>query len=185
MKNRIWITAMLLVSLLVMAACGTDNEKDQKGTENNNASEEKVIVDENTKIEESMTEEELEEIALAVLEANVKYAETEELDKYLNTLSSEANNEETIASIEELFDAFNLDYDLLDVEIQSITHEEATIFVTQKTVATEIVDGYQFKHHIVDATHTLINENGNYKIYTTEVHQESIQYLDANGEPLE
>lgn len=46
MKNRIWITAMLLVSLLVMAACGTDNEKDQKGTENNNASEEKVIVDE-------------------------------------------------------------------------------------------------------------------------------------------
>ena len=173
MKLKLIIVVLLLT--LTMIACGADDDMRITGNE----------IDENTVIEDSMSEEELSEIALAVLEANLVYSETEDIDNYLNTLTSDQNIPSVIEGLEELFDTFDIEYELMDIEILSISPEEAVIQTEQKTVATYISDGYLFNHNIATVTHTLINEDGNYRIRWTELDSDSVVSIDEYGNPIE
>lgn len=181
MKKLSSLAVILILLLLLVAACSSSNAGNSAKED---VEEEKVVITENTEITDSMTEEELKQIVEKVMEANLKFSEEENLDAYIKTLASEYNTEESRASIQELFDLFDLDYELVDIEILEISKESAMVKVTQKTIAKQITEGYQFSNHIVSATHNLENENGFFKVKSTITDQDSIQYLDENGNPL-
>lgn len=143
----------------------------------------------NTSSEKEQVEEEpisAEEQVINVIKLNMDYAEKEDLDGYLSTINiPEEFIEEQRQSNQEFFDLFDIDYELLSIEVVELTETTAIVDIVQQTIATEIAEGYMFNHSQLAATHYLDLVDGEWKISATEIDDSSIIYLDANGEPLE
>lgn len=111
-----------------------------------------------------------EETIKEVLQLNLDAAESEDLELYLSTLANEAvavENENH--AIQNLFDTYDIDYELVDIEDITIDGNTAKVKMTQSSKALEVAEGYMFNDNVAVATHTLIKEDGKWKIAATEV----------------
>jgi hypothetical protein len=183
-KTRLLMIAA--AAIFALAGCGSttaEKTKEVQAEVQKASSEEKVLTTEelNQKLSEEQgipvtvadgiaTDNPLIEESIKVLNENLKLAKEEKLDEYMNTmLKPIAEDQNNIDSTKSLFANYDIDYALLEIDIQEATQEKVKVFVKQKSVATQVADGYQFSNNIADATHTLVVENGALKLESTEV----------------
>ncbi len=187
MKKKLMLLAAFSLAVSAMVGCSSDKaepkeEKEKPVVEETEkkepAVEEKVEKDETT-VEEVQAEVE------KVINDNLKFAEEEDIDAYMGTLSKEySGNAEVTASTQVLFDAYDIDYEVIDVKVVESSEEQVTVEVKQKAIATKVEEGYTFQNHIATAVHTLVKEDGQFKFSVTETLEDSIEYLDEEGNPI-
>ncbi|MFC0014032.1 MULTISPECIES: hypothetical protein [Allobacillus] len=51
---------------------------------------------------------------------------------------------------------YDMDYEILDLSVQSISHEEAEIEIIQQSIATELAEVYEYNNNQVKAIHQLV-----------------------------
>lgn len=105
--------------------------------------------------------------AVQVVEDNLRYAQEENMEGYLSTLVSSAH-EETKAELTPFFEEYDLNHTILSVEILEQEEEIMLIRTEQQTVMEDSVEGAEpYRDHIAEANHTLVKENGEWKIEET------------------
>lgn len=103
-----------------------------------------------------------------VINDNAKYAEEEDLDAYMNTIvKAQRENENNITEVKNLFDNFDADYTISDFSIEEAYEDAVIIKVKQKIEFTDIAEGYEANDSLSDIAHTLLLEDGEYKLYAT------------------
>lgn len=145
LKRKIWIGVLLVFSCLFLAACSNDTSSSEQET-----------------VELEVSDEEL----FSILEANVETLMKKDLDGYMDTIHSDspvyATTRETI---QELFN-YNLAIELSDLTVKEKSAEEAIVAYTQRTVE---LDGDAFENNETIGEHLLRLDDGNWKIYQSEV----------------
>ncbi|MFD1020213.1 hypothetical protein ACFQ2J_13580 [Thalassobacillus hwangdonensis] len=166
-----------------------DSSMDDMSTEENTEDSSMDDMDTEESTEETMGDEssaavpeELEAEVIAVVEENLKLAEEEDYEAYMNMNAEQAVTEQLEAQTQALFENYELDYELEEISVRSASEEQAVVEVVQKTMATDIAEGYQFQNNRVNAIHTLIKEDGEYKFAQSQI--VGMQNLDENGEPM-
>lgn len=165
-KWSLFLFLSIIALLLVGCNIGEDAASGEKGKETEPITVEEQIVN--------------------VIKLNMEMAEKEDLDGYMATIDiDEEIVEDQRRAHQEFFDAYDIDYELLSAEVIEITETTAKVEIVQKAVATYVADGNVYNNHQVTANHNLTLVDGEWKISTTEVDENSIIYLDSNGEPIE
>ena len=107
------------------------------------------------------------EAAQSVFRANVQALNEENLDAYMATLDSGASGfDRTRALIQNLFETYDLHYEIDAIEVVEVSTETIKLRVTQTTKKTS---GPAFNNNQLVATHTLKKRNGVWKISDTKV----------------
>lgn len=107
------------------------------------------------------------EEAVRVIEDNLRYAEVKDMDGYLSTIVSSAH-EETREELAPFFEEYDLDHTILSVEVLRNEDDSLLIQTKQQTVMIDSIAGVEpYRDHIAEANHTLIRENGEWKIKET------------------
>jgi len=107
------------------------------------------------------------EAAKSVFRANVKALNEENLDAYMATLDSGSSGfEQTRALIQNLFETYDLRYEIDAIEVVEASTETIKLRVTQST---KKISGPAFNNNQLVAIHTLRKRNGEWKISETEV----------------
>ena len=113
-----------------------------------------------------------------LIEWNLYYANTEDLNGYMWTLHPESPvYGETESQMGMLFQAYDLNHSIEQWEILSINSQSARVRVVQST--RKVAGADPFRDNRLEAIHTLRKDSeGQWKLYTTEVNQSSLEYLD-------
>lgn len=115
---------------------------------------------------------------------NVEAAEKEDMELYLSTVIS--NLVEVLKdSIEPVFEQFNLTYNVVgDIEVVSVAEDlsKVEIKVTQDTLKVE--PNQAFTDNRLTANHTLILEEGEYRLAGSVVDPSSVEYLEDIQEAI-
>ncbi|MEN2768537.1 hypothetical protein [Ornithinibacillus xuwenensis] len=106
--------------------------------------------------------------AIDVIHENLKYAEEEDIDPYVDTIASAAR-EATRTQTTQIFELYDIDYEILNAEVVEEQPDSIVVEVQQQSIATFVAEGYQFNDNVSVARHTLINEDGEWKISATEI----------------
>ena len=115
----------------------------------------------------------LEAIKAAVSE-NLRALQREDLEAYLATIDPESPVFEVTKGLtQELFNNYDLKYELNSIEVISTAGNEAKVRVIQTT---RKITGPEFRDHKAVAIHTLRKSNGRWKLLRTDV--EKIEYLN-------
>lgn len=129
----------------------------------------------NNKVTESEPDTNVESEIIKVLEGNIQALENENMDEYMSKVYTHAE-QTTFAEIKkmlnDLFDNFDLAYELRDFEFLSISEQEVKVRVTQITT---LVEGENFRDNESIFIHTLKPQKEEWKFFDSEV--ESIKYL--------
>lgn len=112
---------------------------------------------------------------IELLENNIQALESENIDEYMSMLYVDDNDEQTQQMIREIFENFDLAYEMSDYEFLSISEKEVKVRVTQTTT---IVDGEDYRDNESIIIHTLRAQKEKWKFFESEV--ESIRYLDED-----
>lgn len=105
--------------------------------------------------------------AVQVIEDNLTYAQEENMEGYLSTIVSSAH-EETEAELTPFFEEYDLNHTILSVEILEREEDIMLIRTEQQTVMVDSVEEAEpYRNHIAEANHTLVKENGEWKIEET------------------
>lgn len=143
LKSRLWAGIFFVLTCLLVAGC-TDEGANK----------------------EEVEAEVSDEAILAVVEMNVEKLMAKDLDGYMETIHSESPVYETTEeTITELFN-YTLDIELQNLEIKEQTDKEVIVAYTQRTVETEAGD---FQNNETTGEHTLRLDDGQWKIYNSEV----------------
>ncbi|WP_212369169.1 hypothetical protein [Allobacillus saliphilus] len=78
-----------------------------------------------------------------------------------------------------------MDYAILDLSVQSISHEEAEVEIIQQSIATELAEVYEYNNNQVKAIHQLVVEESEYMISVTETLTDTIVQVEQNGNPIQ
>ncbi|WP_245762696.1 DUF2628 domain-containing protein [Psychrobacillus psychrotolerans] len=112
---------------------------------------------------------------IQVLEGNILALENENMDEYMSKVYTHAE-QTTFAEIKkmlsDIFEDFDLAYELRDFEFLSISEQEVKVRVTQITT---LVEGENFRDNESIFIHTLKPQKEEWKFFDSEV--ESIKYL--------
>ncbi len=113
-----------------------------------------------------------------LIEWNLYYANTEDLNGYMWTLHPESPvYAETESQMAMLFQAVDLNHSIEQWEILSINSQSARVRVVQTT--RKVAGADPFRDNRLEAIHTLRKDSeGQWKLYTTEANQSSLEYLD-------
>lgn len=115
---------------------------------------------------------------IQVLEGNILALENENMDEYMSKVYTHAE-QTTFAEIKkmlsDIFEDFDLAYELRDFEFLSISEQEVKVRVTQITT---LVEGENFRDNESIFIHTLKPQKEEWKFFDSEV--ESIKYLDED-----
>ncbi len=121
--------------------------------------------DDETSGAEGEVDEAIAEEALDILFANLEAANTGDIEGYLEAMPTEYH-EVTANEMEQLFDEFDIEFDMLDYEVVLANEEEVQIYVVQTTVSAEPRD--DFEDNIAEVLHTFYKEDGEWKIYASD-----------------
>lgn len=127
------------------------------------------------RVTESEPDSNIESEIIKVLEGNIKALENENMDEYMSKVYTHAE-QTTFAEIKkmlsDIFEDFDLAYELRDFEFLSISEQEVKVRVTQITT---LVEGENFRDNESIFIHTLKPQKEEWKFFDSEV--ESIKYL--------
>ncbi|MEK5146097.1 DUF2628 domain-containing protein [Psychrobacillus sp. FSL K6-4615] len=129
----------------------------------------------NNKLTELEVGPNIESEIIKVLEDNIQALENENMDEYMSKVYTHAE-QTTFAEIKkmlsDLFENFDLAYELRDFEFLSISEQEVKVRVTQTTT---LVKGENFRDNESIFIHTLKPQKEEWKFYDSKV--ESIKYF--------
>jgi hypothetical protein len=147
-SQRIRFKIVLFVSIFLMSACGL-----------------------------GISEEERNEV-FSLIEWNLYYARTEDLNGYMWTIHPDSPvYSETEPQMAMLFREYDLAYSIEEWEIISINSQSARVRVVQTT--RRVSGAEPFRDNLVEAIHTLRKDaEGEWKIYSTEIREDSLEFLD-------
>ncbi len=113
-----------------------------------------------------------------LIEWNLYYARTEDLNGYMWTLHPDSPvYAETESQMAFLFREYDLVYNIEEWEILSINSDSARVRVLQTTV--KVAGPDPFRDNRLEAIHTLRKDaDGAWKLYTTEIRADSLEYLE-------
>ncbi|MFD1851566.1 hypothetical protein [Oceanobacillus bengalensis] len=184
---------IFIFSLVVTIAVACSNAEETKSEGNKEDTEETNEVstpedDGQQQAEEVVEETEVEEepsipedeVLINVLEKNFETIMSQDEAGHMETIHSGSPSYEGTKDLFDQLSLYTLDITLSDVTVEEKSEEEARIAYTQTTVK---VDGPAYENNKVTGVHVLRPEDGEWKIYGTEVIE--IIYLDENGEELE
>lgn len=127
------------------------------------------------RVTESEPDSNIESEIIKVLEGNILALENENMDEYMSKVYTHAE-QTTFAEIKkmlnDIFENFDLAYELRDFEFLSISEQEVKVRVTQITT---LVVGENFRDNESIFIHTLKLQKEEWKFFDSEV--ESIKYL--------
>ncbi|WP_071461501.1 hypothetical protein [Bacillus massilinigeriensis] len=184
--NKTWVAAAALG--LLLTGCGSDEERASKTAKEENAPKEEVKKQEapvktagETKEENPEAVGNVDSKVVAAIEKdlleNMKYAEEENIEKYLDTLLiSEQEKELTTQQMEPLFQSTDLDYNLESIKVLEAADDMAKVEAVQTTVAKKVEGNGQFKNNRVSAIHTMKLDNGMWKTAATEI--KNVEYME-------
>lgn len=115
---------------------------------------------------------------IEVLEENIQALENENMDEYMSmvyTNTEQTTFAETQQILNNIFENFDLAYELSNYEFLSISELEVKVRVTQITT---LVEGEDFRDNESIFIHTLRQQKEEWKFFNSEV--ESINYLDED-----
>lgn len=169
MKKR--MISVTLTGVLLLGACGNAEEErvQQEGAIKQNSPTEVEVTE--------ATDEEIFAQVKAVVEKNIAAGEAEDIAAYMDTLYG-PNLDQVKASMIQMFDNFDLDIEVSNLKLESISEDKSIVkvTVTQKTV--EVNGSEDFRDNEIFATHTLQNINGEYKIVSSVADETTIKYLE-------
>jgi len=111
---------------------------------------------------------------IELLENNIQALESENIDEYMSMLNRD-DDEQTQQMLIEIFENFDLAYEMSDYEFLSISEKEIKVRITQTTT---LVKGENFRDNESIIIHTLREQKAKWKFFESEV--ESISYLDED-----
>jgi ketosteroid isomerase-like protein len=116
--------------------------------------------------------------ALNVIEWNLYYLGTENLQGAMNTIHDEApGRDEMWQTHQDIFANFNIQYVILESEILSIDSNTARVRVVQ--VTRKLSGDLPFRDNQAEAIHTLKKSaDGEWKLWASEIVDGSVKYLD-------
>jgi hypothetical protein len=169
---------ILLTTAVSVALVGCGVEEKTKEANKEKAPELQEVVKNNQK-----TKEDVDKAIKQVVLDNVKYSDEEDAQKYMS-LFSFPNNEiylYNLQLISSAFEIYDLDYDVISMDIIEKTETTAKIQVVQKYVATYVKEGYEYPNNIATYVLTLKLMDGEWKIVNSEIDQSKTQLLDEKG----
>lgn len=105
--------------------------------------------------------------AIDVIQQNLDAATTKDIDTYVSTLIETAQ-EESRTEIGQFFEDYSLEHTILEVKVVKQTPSEIMLKVSQQTVTQPgQKQKKNYRNHISEANHTLIKEQGQWKIAET------------------
>ena len=113
-----------------------------------------------------------------VLEENIQALEEENMDEYMSMVYTHAEQTtfaETQKVLSDIFENFDLAYELKDFDFLSISEQEVKVRVTQLTT---LIEGETFRDNESIFIHTLKPQKEEWKFFNSEV--ESINYLNED-----
>lgn len=173
-----WLLLLVASMMLVVAGCGDkDEDKDEEDSveenedengedEEENEDEHAEGTDENNLAENGEVDQQIADEAFAVIKENNDYASAQDVDGYLKAVPEDMQ-EETRQIIEQTFSQGQIEYEIVDYQYESANENEVVISILQTTVAKEEIPG--FEDNISELVHTLQPENGEWKIFNTQV----------------
>jgi len=153
--KRVYLSIFTILTLVFLAACSDDSAN-------------------GTKEKELSKEDKIKNAAMEVIELNEKYAEEEKLDDYMSTLSAANQSEEARMTNKELFDNFDIEYKVSDINFTELTDEKVVVELVQEVRATDVAEGYAFTNSSFKVKHTLVKEDGEFKFDTTEIIEQNV-----------
>ncbi|RKQ34701.1 hypothetical protein [Oceanobacillus halophilus] len=155
---------LLMGALLIFTtACGTSVE--EEATDSENTGEETNASTETEEANEA-------EVAIAVVEDSLKYAQEEDLDGYLNTFVTDVQDDKRTV-MEETFANFDLEYEIITTDVVIESTATMVLDFNLKTVATDVTEGQEFVDNIATVQYNMNKEDGEWKIYSTEIVEEA------------
>jgi tetratricopeptide (TPR) repeat protein len=111
----------------------------------------------------------------SVIYENLRALEREDIKSFMATLHKQSPGyEQTEQAVRPLFDAYDLEYELVDLKVIKVSDQEARIAFTQ---ITRKASGPEFRDNKIKGVHILRkSSDASWKIYETQI--ESIDYLD-------
>lgn len=107
------------------------------------------------------------EEAIKVIKKNLKSAENEDMEAYRSTIIKSAHGD-TTEELEKFFEDYDLEHTVLGVTVLEQEEDTMLLQVTQQSIATDVAEGAEeYKDHIAVANHTLLKEDGQWKIAET------------------
>jgi hypothetical protein len=113
-----------------------------------------------------------------LIEWNLYYARIEDLNGYMWTVHPASPvYSETEAQMAALFQEFDLTYTIEEWEILSVDTQSARVRVVQTTM--KLAGANPFRDNRLEAVHTLRkNSEGEWKLYSTEIRESSLEFLE-------
>jgi len=109
-----------------------------------------------------------------VINDNLKYILEEDLELTLTTIHTQSPNYASSAQImQQLFVAYDLKYEIVEINFIDVDDEYAYVRVVQKS---EKINGPEFRNNILDALQVFKQEEGQWKLWTQA--NLAINYLD-------
>ncbi|MGJ9458534.1 hypothetical protein [Oceanobacillus sp. CF4.6] len=161
--GRFGISTILFIFIsFVFSACSED-ESIQESSDKSVRAEMEEDTEED--LQENLPED---EVLFTVIENNVNALTNGNQNEYKNTVHSESPvYDQTVDTMKQL-SPYQLDMELSGLSVEEKTEEEARVSFTQTTIKME---GSEFQNNKTSGIHVLKNENGNWKIYQTEVEE--------------
>ncbi|UMZ73033.1 hypothetical protein [Natranaerofaba carboxydovora] len=143
MRTRLtFLTVVLAIFMLVTVGCGEQEE------------------------ELDISQEEKNEI-VAVIERNLEATEDEDIDAFSETMyQNHPDFEIAVEETKQLFEQFDLEYELEILDVSLADEETATVEFEQETRAE---NGEDFEDNTATGVHEVRIEDGQWKIYETEI----------------
>jgi hypothetical protein len=102
-----------------------------------------------------------------VIQANIDYMNSEDLDGVMSTIHPESPSFNTTENLaKQLFKIYDLNYKIEKVEVTSESDQEATVNFTQLTTK---ISGPQFRNNRIQGTHTVRKDGDSWKLYSTKI----------------
>lgn len=104
------------------------------------------------------------------LKGNIQFAEEENLDAYMSSLSSHfQSDEETKRIMMDLFANFTIDYTIKNIHFKESYVNAVVVEIEQQTNVIDTPPGLNAKNSVAVIRHTLVKEKNDYKFYATEI----------------
>lgn len=100
---------------------------------------------------------------------NLQYAEDEELEAYTEMMINESQNEQTKEFTNQMFENFDIDYEIQAIHVQDIAEETVQLIVTQQSIATEVREGHTFNDTVATGLYLLVLEDDQLKFAGSEL----------------
>ena len=115
---------------------------------------------------------------LNVIEWNLYYLSTEDLQGAMNTIHDDSPGRDDMWSLtQDMMRNYDIKYTILETEILSIDEDTAQVRVVQ--VTRKISGELPFRDNQLEMVHTLKKTaDGEWKIYSTSPNEDSLEYLD-------